>query len=190
MRQTAVFKIMLFALFILHSTAIGAKFYRYADIQKNGKAYRFHVRSYDPYDPFRGRYLAIDVGRAIKVPPGFTWEWGKKVYVLVTKDDEGFAKLGPVLSHKPMEGDYVISEIARYNSTKNMVWIENPFDRFYINETIAPVAEKIFIQASAAEKNRIWIVVKVKDGRAVIDDLYVDGRPIVQVAREMIPGKK
>ena len=57
-----------------------------------------------------------------------------------------------------------------------------PFDRFYMEEKLAPEAE----WASRRDKQGGVAVVRVWRGLGVIEDLELGGRPIRDVARERL----
>jgi hypothetical protein len=56
-----------------------------------------------------------------------------------------------------------------------------PFTRFYMEETLAPRAEAAYSR-HANRRDRtvddVYVSVRVKDGRGVIEDLFIKGRPI------------
>ena len=59
--------------------------------------------------------------------------------------------------------------------------VDLPFDRFYMNETVAPEVEAA-LWARGDEPVRAWLAVRVLGGRAVPEELYLDGIP----AREFL----
>ena len=59
-----------------------------------GRQYRFQTAPVDPYDPFRGRYVALAL-QANTAPtlPGIQLTSGQRVYAMLTEDAAGFATI-------------------------------------------------------------------------------------------------
>ncbi len=53
-----------------------------------------------------------------------------------------------------------------------------PFDRYYLNEHVAPAADLAFRQRSGGARRAAWIDLRVLGGRGVIEELYIDGLPV------------
>jgi hypothetical protein len=58
------------------------------------------------------------------------------------------------------------------------VYVTTPFARYYVEESIAPEAERAY--RGSAQVSNAYITVRVLDGRAVIDGLYIDDEPLEQ----------
>ena len=56
--------------------------------------------------------------------------------------------------------------------------LELPFDRYYLKENHAPEAEKLYRMST--QRKSAWITVRIKDGEAALDELYIDGKPVGQ----------
>ncbi|MCX7044402.1 MAG: GDYXXLXY domain-containing protein [Candidatus Sumerlaeota bacterium] len=69
-------------------------------------------------------------------------------------------------------------------SNKIVVTLDLPFDRFYMGETVAPHAETAYRQHSVRQQRDTYLTVRVKSGDAVIENLYIAGKPIGEYARE------
>ena len=61
-----------------------------------------------------------------------------------------------------------------------------PLDRYYMEEKLAPEAERAYQNASRRDSQPGVLVVRVWRGMAVIEDLELGGRPIRDVARERL----
>jgi len=140
-----------------------------------GTAYKFKTAPVDPHDPFRGRYVALNFDeRTGQLADGHI-EQGKKIYVKVYEGDDGFAKLGRVSVAHPEEGDY-IKVRAQYAATGPAdISVELPFNRYYMNEKKAPEAERAYFANSRGTNRNTFAIVKVLDGMAVTEGLYIDG---------------
>ena len=61
--------------------------------------------------------------------------------------------------------------------------IEWPFDRFYLNERLAPDADRL-VAERFQEGNKPVAECRLLDGRAVLTDILVDGTSIREVVRQ------
>jgi hypothetical protein len=138
----------------------------------------------DPYDPLRGRYLAVRPEQQnAGVPAGVKLERGMHVYAAFTTGADGLATLSSVSLMPPATGDYIRVK-AGWNNGDDKVHIEWPFDRFYINEKLAPEADKWFAENIRAKG--IIAEVRVLNGRAVLADLSLDGKPFREILKERV----
>ena len=133
---------------------IGGKY----DILRNGEEVKLRVRPIDPYDAFRGRYVAL--GYAYDLD--YTERRGK--YGILAVGQDGFAEVVKVSEEKPSKGLYLISKEEPY--------FEIPQDRYYMEEALAPKAERLL--GGEAE---CYITVRIKNGKSVISGLYINGEP-------------
>lgn len=138
----------------------------------------------DPYDPLRGRYLAVRPNqREAPVPAGMVLHEGTQVYAVLTPGADGFAIISSLTLTPPESGDYVRVK-SRYVFNEKAV-IEWPFDRFYVNEKLAPEADKWFAENLRSAKG-ITAEVRVLNGRAVLADLSLDGKPFREILKERV----
>ncbi|MDR1689903.1 MAG: GDYXXLXY domain-containing protein [Clostridiales bacterium] len=126
------------------------------DTLQNGEDYKFSVIPRDPYDPFLGRYVELRTEN--RVPYSFD---GSVFYALLSKNSLGFAEVSEFTKEKPQSGAYA----------KNL-----RLERYYMNEKMAPEAEKVTMNPDKYDS--MYVLVKVKNGNYVIEGLYVDDVPI------------
>ncbi|MDD2597921.1 MAG: GDYXXLXY domain-containing protein [Kiritimatiellae bacterium] len=72
-------------------------------------------------------------------------------------------------------------------SGKYTTHVELPFDRYYLDEKLAPKAEQVYNETrSGDQRNRkaATLLVRVRKGRALIEMLEIDGIPIRDLALE------
>ncbi len=181
--------IPLFALVVLVQWYVpGSIILTHENALSKGEALKFRTGLYDPLDPFRGRYVRLN------------FEWGRfdgvslseekwphygvrQAYVLLEKDEDGFAKVTALSLERPQNGSYLRAKVRHWGS--NSYFIELPFDRYFMNEKAAPEAERLYLQANrrgrSAEEafnNDNYVLVRVFQGTAAIESLYVFGQPI------------
>jgi len=143
---------------------------------KNGSVLRIKTAPVDPYDAFRGRYVALSVENTFPTPKGRRFVRNQPVYVTFREDADGFASIADVASERPEEGEYVKARLRYWNGKK--LHIRFPFDRYYMNEKLAPEAERVYRAHSRRGKRDAYIKVRVSAGFAVLEELYVDEKPI------------
>lgn len=184
--KTAPWVLALMAATFLAQWAIPASIiWRYETVLANGRVFKFQTRPVDPYDAFRGRYVALGFAQesipwvdATKPP-----EHGRNMFALIENDTNGFALIKGLALERPQTGDYFGVKI-RYAVSPTNVIIQLPFDRYYMNEKLAPVAEDAYRKHSRRGQQDAYVTVRVQDGRAVIEDLYVAGRPIREFLKQ------
>ena len=127
------------------------------DVLKNGVEVKFDITMYDPYDAFRGRYVSIRARNASAA--------GEGRYGIVEVRDDGIAVITKVSDEIPKEGLYLTSSDEKR--------FRFPHDRYYMEEKLAPKAEKLI-----SESDDVSITLRVKNGKSVISGLYVKDIPI------------
>lgn len=152
-----------------------------------GTLIRLKCTAPDPYDPLRGRYLAVSpVQREVTLPKDMKLESGMPVYVTLTPDANGLHTFSAVSLTPPESGSYVrLKTRYVFESTAAVEW---PFDRYYINEKLAPEADKWFAENIRTGQG-IVAEVRIRDGRAVLADLSLDGKPFREILKERVSAK-
>ena len=60
----------------------------------SGTEYKFKTAPVDPTDPFRGKYITLRYkDNSVEVENESDWISGEEVYVILTKDVDGFARI-------------------------------------------------------------------------------------------------
>lgn len=145
----------------------------------SGTAFAFRTAPVDPEDPFRGRYVALDFAAAQQVYAAERLPRDVPLYAAVMVDAEGFAQLGLPTPTPPTQGDWLPVRVA--SQSDGVLRLQLPFDRFYLDEALAPEAERHYRaapQGPATLADATYARVRVRDGHAVIEMLYLDGRPV------------
>ena len=150
---------------------------------KTGTVFRFKTAPVDPYDAFRGRYVAIraDVNKVSK-PEGMNLKYRQKVFAQLTVDEKGFAQVSKITLQRPKDSAYLSASVAY--PVGNDVGLDLPIDRYYMEEKAATRAEQAYREHSRRDKQDAYVVVRVKDGFAVIEGLYVGDQRIEDVVRQ------
>jgi uncharacterized membrane-anchored protein len=148
-----------------------------------GTVYRFRTAPVDPVDPFRGRYVALQFPAATyAVPPD--WERPRGLaYAPVLRGADGEAVLGAPQATPPAAGDYLPVRLRWVEEGR--VQVQLPFDRYYLDERLAPEAERLYREAAAARTGdaapgalSAHVQVRIRKGHGVLEDLLIDGQPL------------
>ncbi|MBE9489361.1 MAG: GDYXXLXY domain-containing protein, partial [Bacteroidetes bacterium] len=139
-----------------------------------------------PTDPFKGKYITLNYEISSMTTTDSLWITNEEIYVYLKKDSLGFAEIEKI-SKQQLENDrdYVIAEVGRYNTYTHQLNIDLPFDRFYMEESKAKPAEAAFTKAQRDSlPNNTYALVYVKDGEAVLDNVFINDVPIAKYVEE------
>lgn len=158
--------------------AVGWMIYRYQQVREKGILYRFLLEPIDPADPFRGRYLQLSFAAdRVSVCNYSSERSAQEIYVSMGTDSLGFAKTVKAGWEKPSSGDYLIITNPDFYDIENncaQARLRYNFDRWYMNEKRAPLAETRLTNALTREGTRCWLAVRIREGKAVAEELYVN----------------
>jgi hypothetical protein len=77
---------------------------------------------------------------------------------------------------RPGGWPYLTVRINQING--QTAYLHVPLDRFYMEESLAPAAERAYREHSCITNRTTYITVRIRDGNSVIENLWVDGVPI------------
>lgn len=152
-----------------------------------GTAYKFRTAPIDPNDPFRGKYITLSFNEnAVKVENAAEWNSADQVFVALSTDSNGYAIIRSVTKEQPISGNDYIKAHVDYIITDSLstVFVRYPFDRFYMEESKAPVAEQVYTEAAIDSNQVAYALVMVREGEAVVRDVVIDGVSIVELAKQ------
>ena len=156
-------------------------------VLREGIRYKFLVQPIDPNDPFRGKFIVLNFrDNYLKVPAKKdTRNNNDKVFITFQPDKNGYAKIREISSTKPGRDDYLESEIWYMSQEKDStsIFIEYPFNKFYMEEYKAPEAERVFIERLPDSSQKAYALVSILKGDAVINDVFINDSSIQQVLR-------
>ena len=177
--------------FIIFSIAVLAQWaaplsqiWTYEQVLTQGTLIKLKCQAPDPYDPLRGRYLAVrPVQQEATVPTGMKFQVGTTVYAQLVSGADGLSTISGLSLTPPVGGDYIRLKAGWvYNEKMSFEW---PFDRFYVNEKLAPEADKWFAENIRSTQG-ITAEVRILDGRAVLEDLSLDGKPFREILKARV----
>jgi uncharacterized membrane-anchored protein len=147
-----------------------------------GKPYKFKTQPIDPTDPFRGKFITLNY-EIESFQTTEDWPYGEDIFIYLKTDKDGFAAVKTVSKTLiAIDEDYVMAKsYSAYNGNLNF---EFPFDRFYMNENKAYDAEVSVRNAQRDSTSICYALVFVKDGTAVLNNIFIDDTPIQQFVEE------
>ena len=182
--------------------------WRYERVVSQGSEVRFACQAYDPYDPLRGRYLRTRVSEdctnmTFRVCETNRYEFRNTLFArLEPSGTNGLWRVAEVAVEPGAEGLWVRPKSSSIDyrlewseQKKDEKWddfnkrqkksglkavVTFP-DQLFINEKLAPEAEKVLRQHTGKSAVAVY---RVLNGEMVITDIEIDGRPIAQFTRE------
>jgi uncharacterized membrane-anchored protein len=147
-----------------------------------GKEYKFQLAPVDPNDPFRGKYITLHyTHNTFDIPDAQAWKSGELIYVELYRDPAGFARIRQVSKEKPRGPvDYIKTRVT-YVATEahnNTLFIDYPFDRYYLEESKALPAEQAYAASLRDSSQVTYALVRIKAGKAVLEEVLIGGIPI------------
>lgn len=136
------------------------------DVLRTGEEIKIKVEPFDPYDAFRGRYVSLDMAETLP------FDQREGMYGIFKVREDGFAVLDQVTKEKPYGELYLVSEDEHY--------FYFPLNRYYMEETLAPMAE-----AKLSEEKEAYVTVRIKGDKSVLSGLYIDGKPAQELLSEI-----
>ena len=155
-------------------------------VLESGTVYKFKVAPVDPNDPFRGKYITLSfLENRFQVPNVNAWATNEVVYVILTTDKDGFARIHSLSKEKPADNQHFVKAKIGFATATNDKYLNivYPFDRFYMEESKAPVAEKVYLEAVRDTTQVAFALVKIYDGEAVLKDVMIDGISIREIVK-------
>ena len=155
-------------------------------VLKSGKEYKFKTAPIDPNDPFRGRYIDLLFNEnRVAIQNKERWSMGETVFVLLTTDNSGFAKLTSVSKQRPKgTQDFLIAKAGYVNSNDSTLSIEFPFNRFYMEESKAYDAELTYRRVSRDTSQIAYALVNIKNGESVLKDVMINDVSIKEIVKQ------
>ena len=113
------------------------------------------------------------------------WTGGEKIYVYLTTDTNGFAKVRSVSKEEPADKQIFLKAKVSYitGGGTNKLIIDYPFDRFYMEESKANEAELLYRQLQRDTSKTAYALVSVKNGDAVLKDVLIGGTSIRELVK-------
>lgn len=160
-------------------------------ILQQGEIYKFRTAPIDPRDPFRGEYVRLEFeaergswqapDTTVTNPQGYAAFNEQEAYGVLSVDSSGFAVIGALSGHPPA-GQMYIRVLYNSANEQRIDRVFLPFDRFYLEEGDGAKTEELlqpqWNDGQVSQPLPAYVLVRVLNGEAVIEDLIVDERSI------------
>ena len=146
---------------------------------REGVQFKFRTQPVDPEDAFRGRYVWVRLEPdTANVRNAGRWESGQKAYAVLGVGSNGFATVVQLDAAPPAGASSVPVRVGWSESRERQVHFSWPLDRYYMEERQAPAAETAYRQHSVRTNQDCYVTVRVRGDSAVLEDLFIAGKPI------------
>mgnify|MGYP002631406040 CR=1 FL=1 len=177
--------------------------YDQEQIRSHGQEFRFRAEPVDPYDAFRGRYVRI--GFSDNTAPYYNEkkpERDQLLYAHIQTDENNLSSIkevtiGPPANNAPYlrvkynwlqrkeMGNIISPENKSEEEFTPLAHFAFPMNRFYMEESIAPAAEKAYRDARRNTGHETTVTIRILNGKAVLTGLYIDDQPIADYVRSL-----
>ncbi|MBA4242220.1 MAG: hypothetical protein C0448_15980, partial [Sphingobacteriaceae bacterium] len=108
------------------------------------------------------------------------------------RDVDGYAKIKTISKTEPSNTeDYVKSKVNYYSQfNEKVVYIDYPFERYYMEETKAPDAEIAYRESARDTSQNTYALVNIKKGQAVLKDVFINEISIKTIVAQQQASKK
>lgn len=183
------YPILLFILLIIAQLSVATRMIiQQEQIIQKGQAFLFKTAPVDPYDPFRGKYITLRFEAEDYVTQDKQqWKAGEQAFVSLNTDPAGFAKVIKLSKTLPKdETPFFKATIGHYYPQDSVVniAINFPFNRYYMEESKAPEAEKIYREAFLQSREDIYAVVFINQGQSVLEDVKIGESSIKDLVKK------
>jgi uncharacterized membrane-anchored protein len=144
-------------------------------ILEKGHQHKLQLEGYDPFDPFRGKYLMLNYDFNSPIEKGM--KEGDKGFVVLEKDQQGFSHFSMVTVEKPTSDDYIKCQVKYVYGDRAEIEIAN-IGKYFINESKAKRAEAILMKAVENKTNTTYATIRVLDGECRLEEVYVNGKSL------------
>jgi len=156
------------------------------EVLESGREFKFKTAPIDPYDIFRGKYIHLRYAENVLAVNNETdWQINERIYVVFSQDSEGFAKVQSVSKEMPAESQFFFKSKVAYmtSDSSNLLTIEYPFSRYYMEESKAYDAEQLYRKSLSDSNSVTYALVFIKLGESVLKDVLVDSISIREIVK-------
>jgi hypothetical protein len=196
MKRHRILALVFLAVALVQLALPASRILQYEKTLTEGRAFKFKTAPVDPYDAFRGRYVALGFdARDATWSEGERPEYGTPIYARVEADADGYAKFGEATLDPPSDGDY-LKVTAGFMDKDKKIGVGIPFDRFYMEEQIAPEAEKVYREGSrvipsnqSSRDTPAHAIIRIRDGLGVIEQVYIGDKTLAEAAKASLEAR-
>jgi len=179
-------RILIFCVVALAQLAVpAAMVWQREQTLNHGRVWKFRTAPVGPVDVIRGRYIALRFA-AEEFTATSKFEAGDNfVYAVLKEGVDRFAEIDHLTAEPVRTNDAVPVESVWWSGGKQHVRF--PFNKFWVAEANAPAAERAYAENSRRDNQNAYVTVRVRDGDAALDQLYLDNQPLSDYLRAHSP---
>ena len=155
-------------------------------VRARGVQLKIRCAPVDPVNPFMGRYVRLNLSGEVAAPKSRPGRAGgmQDAWVTYSLDKEGFVEPAALYWVRPKDTPSLkVRTWGRVDGRKTT--FTYPFDRYYLNEDKAPEVERVIIGRDRNMRPKdAHVTVLVLGETAVLEELYLDGKPVLEYLRE------
>lgn len=151
-----------------------------------GETYKFLTAPVDPTDLFRGKYMRLSFSQQeIRVDTTREFVEGASVYLVLKTDTLGYAEVVRATLDKPADGQPYVKGLVNWMEDDGTLHYQFPFNTYFLEESKAGDAELAYREAEMDTAQVAYAVVRILDGTPVLEDVIINGKPILEVVEEL-----
>ena len=147
-----------------------------------GRVWKLKTAPIDPVDAVRGRFVMLRFDAEDKYRQPEQLKSADSIYAILKEGADGFAEIDR-LSSSPTPSDSAIKVEPGgfWDGQQRVVF---PFRYFWLTEKNAPAAERAYAENSRREQQNAFVTVRIRNGDAALEQLYIDNKPLADYLRE------
>ena len=154
----------------------------------HGRVWKLKTAPIDPEDAVRGRYVMLRFAAEDAYRQPEQLKSSGSIYAILKEGTDGFAEVDH-LSSSPTPGDSAlkVEPGGFWDGQQRIVF---PFRSFWVTEKNAPAAETAYRENSRRDQQNAFVTVRVRNGDAAVEQLYIDNQPLADYLRAHPTAKK
>jgi uncharacterized membrane-anchored protein len=165
----------------------GMMIYDSETVMVDGRVFKFKTEPIDPSDPFRGKYIILQFeADVMMLEDSAAFQPGQKIFVTFADDSLGYAIPSGIFESEPETEYYLQTQVDYVSNFRGnyRVQFDLPFDRFYLEESKAAIAEQLYREAQRDTTQVAYALVSIGLGQAVIKDVVINDQPILNLIKQ------
>lgn len=146
------------------------------NVLENGYRHKIKLQAYDPFDPFRGKYLRLNYNNEVQAS---NLKKGDPIYITLKKDALGYSEFHKGFNTPPSTADYFKAEVLYYYDNYATFRTDN-ISKYFINEDKVKAAEGVVIDYQRNHPDSIYVAIRVLNGEIRLEDIYVEETPLLE----------
>ena len=152
-----------------------------------GRVWKLKTAPIDPVDAVRGRYVMLRFDAEDKYRQPEQLKSADSIYAILKEGADGFAEIDH-LSGSPTPPDSAM-KVEPGGFWDNQQRVVFPFRYFWVTEKNAPAAEQAYRENSRRGEQNAFVTVRIRNGDAALDQLYIDDKPLADYLRDQAQKK-